>query len=63
MINRNEYINNYKREKYKRVAFELPKDKYEELRSHVDNRPEYKSINGFIKTAIDEKIKRDNSEE
>lgn len=60
MINRTEYINNYKRDKYKRIAFELRKEKYEEVKSHAQERSE--SVNGFIKRAIDEQIKRDKSE-
>lgn len=60
MINRTEYINNYKRNKYKRIAFELQKEKYEEVKSHCQERSE--SVNGFIKRAIDEQMKRDKSE-
>lgn len=60
MINRTDYINNYKRDKYKRIGLELPKEKYEELKSHCLERSE--SVNGFIKRAIEEQMKRDKSE-
>lgn len=57
MINRTEYYNNYKKEKLKRVPLELAKDKYEEVKEHASNNSE--SVNGFIKRAIDETLKRD----
>ncbi len=60
MINRTEYINNYKRDKYKRVGFELPKEDYEALKAHTLERNE--SVNGFIKRAIKETIERDTCE-
>lgn len=60
MINRTDYINNYKRDKYKRIGLELSKEKFEEVKKHSQERSE--SVNGFIKRAIEEQIKRDNSE-
>ena len=59
LINRTEYINNFKKEKYKRIGLELPKEKYEELKSHIDDTGE--TVNGFIKRAISETIDRDKS--
>ncbi len=58
MINRTEYINNYKREKMKRIPLEVAKEKYLEIQQHAVARSE--SVNGFIKRAIDETIARDN---
>lgn len=60
MVNRTEYYNNYKRDKLKRVPLELTKEKYEEVKSHCEERSE--SVNGFIKRAINEQLKRDQSE-
>lgn len=57
MIDRNKYINNYKKENYKRFIVELPKEKYSELKNHTQETGE--SINGFIKRAIDETLHRD----
>lgn len=59
-MNNNEYINNYKKEKYKRVALEIPKEKYEIVKKHASDRSE--TVNGFIKRAIDETMQRDCSE-
>ena len=58
MVNRTDYINDYKRKNYKRVSLELPKELHEEIKSHLS---ESESVNGFIKTAIKEKLERDNS--
>lgn len=56
--NRTEYINQYKRDNYKRVSFELKKEKFEEVKTHALERSE--TVNGFIKRAIDETMQRDN---
>lgn len=57
MINRNEYINNYKRENYKRITFELKKADFEEVQSHIKETSE--TVNGFIKRAIRETLERE----
>ena len=57
MINRTEYYNNYKRQNLKRVPLELKKEFFEEVKSHCQERSE--SVNGFIKRAITETMKRD----
>ena len=59
MIDRKEYLNNYKKEKLKRVPLDLTKEKYEEVKEHALSNSE--TVNGFIKRAIDETIKRDAS--
>ena len=57
--NRNEYQTEYKRNNYKRVPLDLPKEKYQQIKTHAESRAE--SVNGFIKRAIDETIENDNS--
>ncbi|SFB86763.1 hypothetical protein [Butyrivibrio sp. YAB3001] len=57
MPNRNEYLNKYKKENYKRIPLDVTTDKYEKIKNHAANRSE--SVNGFIKRAIDETMKRD----
>lgn len=57
MINRTHSINEYKKTNYKRFLLELPKEKFEQIKSHAKERSE--SVSGFIKRAIDEQIKRD----
>jgi hypothetical protein len=59
MKNRNEYFNNYKKEKLKRIPLDVAKEKYEEIKAHADSRHE--SVNGFIKRSIDTQIKIDNA--
>lgn len=59
MVDRKAYINNYKKEKLKRVPLDLTKEKYEEVKEHALNNSE--TVNGFIKRAIDETIKREKS--
>lgn len=46
----------YAKEKLKRVPLDLKKDEYEKLLNAAKS--EGKSVNGFIKKAIDEKIER-----
>lgn len=53
---RKDYLLNYAKNKYKRVPLDLPKDKYEEVKAAADHVGE--TVNGFIKTAIDERIER-----
>ena len=60
MIDRKEYLLEYHKTKLKRVPLDLPLQKYEEVKSHCQERSE--SVNGFIKRAIEEQMKRDKSE-
>lgn len=57
MINRTKEINEYKKANYKRVSLELKKDFYNEIQEHIEETGE--SLNGFIKRAIKEQLKRD----
>lgn len=57
MINRNDYVNKFKRDNYKRIALEVKKSDYEKIKDHADSRHE--TVNGFIKRAINETIDHD----
>ena len=57
MFDKTEYQRNYRKEKLKRVSLELPKEKYNDLKSAADNANE--SVNGYIKKAIEQRMKRD----
>lgn len=50
----------YAKTNLKRVPLDLPKDEYERIQEHVKQHG-YKSLNGWIKQAISEKMKRDNA--
>lgn len=58
MENKKAYNIEYKKRNLKRVPLDLTIEKYEEVKKFVQEHNE-KSINGFIKEAIDEKMKRD----
>lgn len=51
------YINQYKREHLKRIALEVQKETYEQIKEHSQKTGE--SVNGFIKRAITETMERD----
>ncbi len=57
---RKKYLNDYHKEHLKRVPLDLTLDKYEEVKKHSQERSE--SVNGFIKRAIDETMKRDSEQ-
>ena len=46
----------YRRENVKRIPLDVQKDKYEEIAAAAEQAG--KSVNGFIKEAIDEKMER-----
>lgn len=48
----------YAKENLKRVPLDLQIDDYERIKSSVE-RAGYKSLNGFIKQAINEKLERE----
>ena len=48
----------YAKEKLKRIPLDVTKEKYDEIKDHCEQMQE-KSINGFIKRAIDEAMERD----
>lgn len=58
MSDRKEYFINYKKEKLKRIPLDVPKEFYNKIKSHTETTSE--TVNGFIKRAIEETIKRDN---
>lgn len=54
---RNKATKKYKKAHYKRVPLELPLEYYDQIKEHAAARNE--SVNGFIKRAIQEQMKRD----
>lgn len=57
-FDRTAYRYQYEKEKLKRIPLDVTKEKYDEIKEHCDKMQE-KSINGFIKRAIDEAMERD----
>ena len=57
MFDQNEYQRNYKKTKLKRVPLDIPIEKYNEIKTAADNASE--SVNGYIKKAIEQRMKRD----
>lgn len=53
---RKEYLISYQKEHYKRVPLDIKKEDYQELQRIAKSVNE--PVNAFIKTAIDERIKR-----
>lgn len=51
------YNMEYAKTKLKRIPLDVQKEKYEEIKAAADAAG--KSVNGYIKTAIDEKMERD----
>ena len=58
MFDKTEYMRNYRKNKLRRIPFEVPIEKYEQIKSHTETTGE--TVNGFIKRAIDETIENDN---
>lgn len=54
-------VNRYISKSYDRINLTVPKGQKAKLSAHAEARGE--SLNGFIKRAIEEAIKRDNGEE
>ena len=52
-----QYDLEYAKTHLKRIPLDVRLDKYEEIKAHADNQGE--SLNGFVKRAIDETMKRD----
>lgn len=54
--NKKKYTAEYRKQNYKRITLELSHEKYNELKeiSQANN----ETVNGFIKTAINERIDR-----
>ncbi|MEE1061284.1 MAG: hypothetical protein UH080_05605 [Ruminococcus sp.] len=53
-----QYDLKYAKTHLKRIPLDVRLDKYEEIKAHADTQGE--SLNGFVKRAIDETMKRDN---
>lgn len=51
---RRQYLNDYHKEKLKRVPLDLTKEKYDEVKSAAE--AVHESVNGYIKTAIDRRM-------
>lgn len=54
---RKEYLYDYQKSKLKRIPLDVQKEKYQEIKVAADHAGE--SVNGYIKKAIDERMKRD----
>ena len=54
---RKEYLYDYKKSRLKRIPLDVQKEKYEEIKAAADKTGE--SVNGFIKKAIDERMKQE----
>lgn len=55
---RKEYLYDYQKSKLKRIPLDVPKEKYGEIASAASVAGE--SVNGYIKKAIDKRLKTDN---
>ena len=53
-----QYDLEYAKTHLKRIPLDVRLDKYEQIKSHANKQGE--SLNGFVKRAIDETMKRDN---
>ena len=52
--------NKYKKANYDRMELIVPKGRKDEIKAHAESQGQ--SVNGFINSAIDEKMERDNAE-
>ena len=50
----------YEQQNYDKILLRLEKGKKDRIKNHAESKGE--SLNGFINTAIDEKIERDNTD-
>ena len=57
---RKETMMEYAKKNLKRVPLDVQKDYYDQIKAHASAQGE--SVNGFIKRAIDETMKRDKGE-
>ena len=55
--NKVQYQIDYAKRNYKRVPLDLPKSKYEEIKTASDKAGE--TVNGYIKRAIDERLNKE----
>lgn len=54
--NKRKYIHEYSKRNYKRVPLDVRPEQYDRIKNTADQLGE--SVNGFIKTAIDERLER-----
>ncbi len=54
---RKEYLYKYQKDKLKRIPLDVPIPDYERIKAHAEGHKE--SVNGFIKRAIADTIKRE----
>ena len=54
---RKEYLYKYQKDKLKRIPLDVPIADYERIKAHAEGHKE--SVNGFIKRAIADTIKRE----
>lgn len=54
--NKKAYNQKYTKENYKRIPLNVTFDKYDQIKAAADAAGE--SVNGYIKTAIDERLER-----
>ena len=55
------YDMNYAKSKLKRIPLDVQKEKYEEIKAAADTAGE--SVNGYIKSAIDQRMERDQNKQ
>lgn len=56
---RKDYLYSYQKEKLKRIPLDVSKEKYEAIKTAATTAGE--SVNGYIKKAIDQRMKHDNA--
>ena len=56
---RKDYLYSYQKEKLKRIPLDVPKEKYEAIKTAATTAGE--SVNGYIKKAIDQRMEHDNA--
>ena len=59
-LKKQKYDIEYAKTHLKRIPLDVQINKYEEIKKHAESKGE--SVNGFVKRAIDEAIKRDTAE-
>lgn len=60
-LKKKQYDIQYAKENLKRIPLDVPISDYEQIKAHAETLKE--SVNGFIKRAITETMKRDNKED
>ncbi|MCR5629822.1 hypothetical protein [Eubacterium sp.] len=56
--NKYNYINEYKKKHYKRITLDLHNETYDKIKTICDNTNQ--SVNGYIKSAINDKLENEN---